>query len=144
MSRNMTKKQKLRNGFCPKCGGNIKKVSVEHPNTLWLHKMVCDCGHVVMGRGVPNNIKNPFYFSERSYKFRTYLLEKLGYRCYADYLKSIHWKHLVAKYRMPCIVCGKKGQLHHRSYKKLGRETKSDFASLCQDHHFWAHYVHNK
>lgn len=60
---------------------------------------------------------------------------------YREYLASDHWKELRARYyaRYPrqCKACGatRDIQLHHRTYKRLGKEWLMDLVPLCAEHH---------
>lgn len=64
---------------------------------------------------------------------------------YAAYMKSAAWDSVKARYRksdrpQACVVCGaKRVDLHHRTYKRLGREHLSDLIPLCRTHHLAAH-----
>lgn len=81
-------------------------------------------------------------FSER--------LKQLGHNSYDEYLESPHWKYIKGLYRqssMPqtCIACNKtKYDLHHRTYKRLGCEWKSDLVPLCRKCHEKIHRYQNK
>lgn len=64
---------------------------------------------------------------------------------YIEYLNSQHWKNLRSKligvYRV-CAKCGKQTsniQLHHLTYKRLGREKDSDLLPLCDSCHKGEH-----
>ena len=57
---------------------------------------------------------------------------------YLRYLKSLHWKNLVAKvhewWGLRCAICGKTGlalEVHHNTYKNLGHEDFQDVVPLC-------------
>ena len=64
---------------------------------------------------------------------------------YAVYIRSSAWERKKRKYRasrlpQTCRVCGAKGvDLHHLTYKRLGRERLTDLAPLCRRHHDGAH-----
>ena len=69
---------------------------------------------------------------------------------YQDYLKSEHWKDirrryfrgkLFKRYKRGCYICGAKEnlQLHHRTYKRFGRERLDDLIPLCSDCHNGVH-----
>lgn len=74
-------------------------------------------------------------------------LFKLGFKNYAEYLASPHWKDL----RSRCMIsdrpqkcqCGvKKGlQLHHLTYARLGDENLTDLIFLCSDCHKKVHGI---
>ena len=60
------------------------------------------------------------------------------------YLKSAHWKETrtkaLAHYGSVCATCGKTGfDVHHKTYRNLGREVLSDLAILCRKHHRMVH-----
>ena len=60
---------------------------------------------------------------------------------YSAYLQSAHWLRTKAKaleyYGNSCCFCGSKERLevHHRSYKRKGRELMSDLTVLCRRCH---------
>lgn len=61
---------------------------------------------------------------------------------YQLYLQSRHWRDIRARYYKSgrpkeCYVCGSKEQLHlhHRTYKRVGRERLKDLILLCKDCH---------
>jgi 5-methylcytosine-specific restriction endonuclease McrA len=72
---------------------------------------------------------------------------------YPSYIKSKKWigKRLAWKRRYgwkdgpPCFVCWLEGfenlktQMHHVTYKRLGKEWMSDLVPLCQAHHKRVH-----
>jgi len=63
---------------------------------------------------------------------------------YKKYLNSIHWEKIksnVYKKRHRCQICGKLFTLniHHTTYKRLGKELPSDLVVLCQSCHYKAH-----
>ena len=65
---------------------------------------------------------------------------------YDDYLCSEHWKRFRIKFytvtkQRKCAVCqkGKNLQLHHLTYKRLGREKISDVIALCGKCHKLEH-----
>jgi hypothetical protein len=66
---------------------------------------------------------------------------------YAAYIASEHWLDVKRRYRasrLPqcCLVCGCKSvDLHHRTYKRFGREHLTDLVPLCRDHHDECHRV---
>lgn len=77
-------------------------------------------------------------------------LRRLGCRTYADYLASDHWRAFKAAYRASgqpqrCIACGRPDyQLHHRSYRRMGRELLEDVIPLCGDCHTKVHAWHSR
>lgn len=73
-------------------------------------------------------------------------LSALGYKSYREYLASPHWAEKRQRFsdRTPkhCKACGATGcrlSVHHRTYKRLGREKLADLAFLCDDCHGKVH-----
>jgi len=72
-------------------------------------------------------------------------LAALGFKTYAEYLASDHWKGVKRRYRkrgrrMVCEVCGSRRiQLHHHNYSRLGKEKMGDLTPLCRGHHKAVH-----
>lgn len=72
-------------------------------------------------------------------------LRRLGYRSYAEYLRGKHWQLLRANWipratrdgSTVCEFCFRPGRLalHHRTYKRLGREFAADLHLICSDCH---------
>lgn len=67
---------------------------------------------------------------------------------YDDYIKSDEWRAVRKRYRkskLPwkCAVCdvAVNLHLHHRTYKRLGREQLTDLVPLCKFHHEETHRV---
>lgn len=65
---------------------------------------------------------------------------------YNDYLSSKHWKGIKERYwnsKLPknCYVCHTKENLnlHHKTYKRIGRENLLDLVYLCKEHHHQLH-----
>jgi hypothetical protein len=65
---------------------------------------------------------------------------------YLEYLSSEHWKKLKDKYwhsKLPksCYVCHttENLNLHHKTYKRIGREWLADLILLCKKHHQETH-----
>lgn len=66
---------------------------------------------------------------------------------YQEYLRSEHWKDVRARYwasklhNRTCYVCGSaKGlEVHHRSYRRIGREKLHDLCLLCRSCHEQTH-----
>ncbi|KKN47688.1 hypothetical protein LCGC14_0660110 [marine sediment metagenome] len=66
---------------------------------------------------------------------------------YSEYLRTNHWRTTRKRFwnsklhRKKCYACKEKGQLdvHHKSYKRLGREKLNDFILLCRECHSLAH-----
>lgn len=62
---------------------------------------------------------------------------------YQEYIKSEEWRRLrkrwIDKFGMSC-VCGLKGlDLHHHTYKRLGKELLTDLVLLCRECHEFVH-----
>ncbi len=75
-------------------------------------------------------------------------VRKLGYASYRDYLKSEHWQSFRKKMRekyggLRCEFCEASGilHLHHRTYKRLGKEWLGDVVLICENCH---NLVHSK
>lgn len=74
-------------------------------------------------------------------------LRALGFRSYDEYLASDHWRDLKTRfYRSKlftgaCFACGGGGPfaIHHRTYKRLGREWLMDLVAVCGGCHLEAH-----
>jgi len=79
-------------------------------------------------------------------------LKKLGYDSYSDYLKSEHWqsfrkrfyrdsKIVIKQWKkygyLVCDICQEEGRLnlHHKTYKRLGKERLGDVFMICNDCH---------
>lgn len=68
---------------------------------------------------------------------------------YQAYLRSPHWQDVRRRYwasKMPknCAVCGRNDvprDLHHRTYKRLGKERLHDLVPLCRQCHDETHVV---
>jgi hypothetical protein len=79
--------------------------------------------------------------SRRQARFLREGLARLGHRAYADYLASPRWQELRLRYARSsrpkrCAVCHDPAyQLHHRTYRRLGRERLDDLLPLCRRHH---------
>ena len=61
---------------------------------------------------------------------------------YRDYLQSEHWKNFrKLNIGTNCFSCGgdKNLQLHHKNYKRVGKERKSDVVTLCDRCHGLVH-----
>lgn len=76
-------------------------------------------------------------------------LRELGYRTYADYLASDHWRAFKASWvprrtrnkRAVCEFClsADRLDLHHRTYKRLGAERPADLVLICERCHSRVH-----
>ena len=84
--------------------------------------------------------------------WRFYLVRESGYsqawirRNYKEYLGSQHWlevkkRYWASKKRKTCCVCGASEnlQVHHRTYKRVGKERLIDLAILCGPCHQAVH-----
>ena len=66
---------------------------------------------------------------------------------YKSYLNSSHWKEKRKEFKKcyirACVICGTNEniELHHITYKNIGKERLSDLCFLCRDCH---ESVHNK
>lgn len=75
-------------------------------------------------------------------------LNTMGYANYQAYLASSHWHKVKQAYRQSklpqhCLSCNSPNfQLHHREYKRLGRESIHDLLPLCSDCHSRVHEWH--
>lgn len=69
----------------------------------------------------------------------------MGYPSYSAYLQSDHWADVRSRFRKSklkkrCHVCrGPYSDLHHRTYKRLGKERLTDLVPLCRDCHGEVH-----
>ena len=67
---------------------------------------------------------------------------------YQRYLHTNYWKNLRAKYLetpliKKCIICGNPNfELHHLSYKNLGKESSSDLVPVCRGCHQNIHNIY--
>jgi 5-methylcytosine-specific restriction endonuclease McrA len=79
-------------------------------------------------------------------------LRALGFDTYAAYLQSPHWQELRRRYfasklfKGQCYSCGGPGpfQLHHRTYRRLGREWLQDLVAVCDLCHGFTHALESK
>jgi hypothetical protein len=69
-------------------------------------------------------------------------------QAYDSYLKSDHWKDTRARfyssglYKGRCECCWKRNKpldIHHKSYRRIGKEKLNDLIALCRDCHFRLH-----
>lgn len=63
---------------------------------------------------------------------------------YQDYLNTRHWQELRQRYHLKGAVCGickcpGAMHLHHKTYKRIGRELKQDVVLLCSVCHQFIH-----
>lgn len=73
-------------------------------------------------------------------------LKELGFKRYTDYLKSDHWEKFRKDYwkshKKTCCCCKKAAlDLHHLTYKHLGKEKKTDVVALCRNCHDKVHKI---
>lgn len=75
-------------------------------------------------------------------------LRRLGYASYAAYLSSPHWQDVRKRYyasglyRGCCHGCGATNvplEIHHRTYKRFGKEWLMDLMPLCRGCHQASH-----
>jgi hypothetical protein len=68
---------------------------------------------------------------------------------YRAYIQSNAWRDVKRRYRaskLPqgCYICGSRPvDLHHKTYKRLGREHLTDLLPLCRTHHDATHTLLN-
>lgn len=77
------------------------------------------------------------------YVFTMFGLRRLWYR--EIYLRSWHWRNTrrerleISRYR--CAKCGGRAfHVHHKTYKRIGREHMRDLQALCVHCHRMAHH----
>lgn len=69
---------------------------------------------------------------------------------YREYIWSPAWTEVKRRYRtsglpQDCYICGAdRVDLHHKTYKRLGRERLTDLLPLCREHHSAAHRLLNE
>ena len=71
---------------------------------------------------------------------------------YQGYLKGEHWADVKARFRASklytgtCFICGSKGRLdiHHKTYKNIGKERLTDLVALCRYCHIDCHKLIGK
>ncbi len=93
----------------------------------------------------PADFNKPTYIVNRT---PAQLIEFYRAMPYSEYLETDHWK-LTKKAAMrranftcqKCKIPGKPLQVHHLTYKRLGREADNDLQSLCFDCHKAVHSV---
>lgn len=87
----------------------------------------------------------------RSAMFKALYCPDTGETCdtYRAYLESEHWSRFRTRYFLDhdpvkCFVCDAHTgnlNLHHLTYRRLGRERQADVVALCFDCHRFAHYL---
>lgn len=98
----------------------------------------------------------PYPTKEEAEDYAKKLFEKSGKKkrkkakiIYSDYIQSPEWKKKVARIKElrnnRCEVCGSKEklQVHHLTYKTLGKEKDEDLQLLCGKHHMEVHGIGN-
>jgi hypothetical protein len=68
---------------------------------------------------------------------------------YAEYLRTEHWQDVRRRFWASklhdgkCYACGTTGKLnvHHKSYKRIGREKLNDLCLLCDNCHSETHRI---
>jgi phage terminase large subunit GpA-like protein len=80
------------------------------------------------------------------YKTLRERVQELGYPSYSAYLKSDHWKDFRKRYwrssrSKVCWCCGSSDhlQIHHTTYRRLGKERLTDVIALCESCHREVH-----
>ncbi len=64
---------------------------------------------------------------------------------YQNYINSLEWRkkrqqYFDSKLTQKCLVCDSQTvDLHHRTYKRLGKEWLNDLVPLCRQHHDECH-----
>ncbi len=88
-------------------------------------------------------------YAKRGQGHRSYYCSGKNFQClvskpwqnYTQYLQSDHWKKFRIKvlrhYGRTCMLCnnGKKVNVHHRTYERLGHELMTDVIVLCRECH---------
>lgn len=85
-------------------------------------------------------------------KWIPYHINSLGYDSYKQYLQSEHWSNIKNRFYNSklfnggCDCCGESNcrlNLHHKTYKRLGREKLDDLIAVCDRCHKEIHYLLN-
>jgi hypothetical protein len=84
-------------------------------------------------------------------------LKLLNYSNYKSYLESKHWQDLRKRFyksklvkkidnKIVCYSCQetKPLSLHHKTYKRMGKEKLNDLVLLCQNCHYLAHKIYDE
>lgn len=85
-----------------------------------------------------NSVPNPLNMTHKKSTYR-------DKHKYYSYLKSQDWKskrkYALEFYGYTCNLCGSKNNLevHHRTYKNLGKEAMEDLMLLCESCHYKFH-----
>lgn len=88
---------------------------------------------------------DPPHVRERRRK-RLVRLRRLGFKSYAEYLRSPHWHVVRARYRASDLpqtcICGEPDvHLHHMTYQRIGDERLTDLTPLCPQCHSLIHVL---
>jgi hypothetical protein len=84
-----------------------------------------------------------------TYKYLRNYLKRQGIS-YRQYLATEHWQTLKRRFRKSklvknrCYCCGaddKPLQIHHKTYRQIGKEKVSDLVELCGDCHQEVHVL---
>jgi len=70
------------------------------------------------------------------------LARGIGYKSYAAYLRSDHWREMQAKWKQAhCFCCHTNSRLdlHHTTYDHFGNEWATDLITLCRPCHDKVH-----
>lgn len=72
-----------------------------------------------------------------------FIVGKIGYKSYSDYLRGEHWALFSGGVRKKsCFCCGdklSKLQVHHITYDRLGEELPADVVTVCDGCHICIH-----
>jgi HNH endonuclease len=71
-----------------------------------------------------------------------YLVSRIGYSGYNEYLRSEHWKVFnEGCKKKTCFRCGRTNDLHlhHITYERIGEELPKDVVTLCSSCHVEVH-----
>lgn len=77
-------------------------------------------------------------------------LVKLGYKNYAEYLRSAHWASVKRAFResdmAQACICGEEENLdlHHKTYERIGAEVLTDLVLLCRGCHEAVHTLERR
>lgn len=136
----LTKEECRESGLCKKCYEPLEKFECGNIRAKYIYFNKCpNCGKTFYGLNVNGQEKNPYYFLQRSFKYMLAFLKKNHYKNYKEYLNSDHWKEIRKQYSGNCVICGQPGQIHHRDYRRIGRELERDLICLCGNHHCYVH-----
>lgn len=89
--------------------------------------------------------------SERISEFHAEI-RSMGYSSYSEYLRSDHWLETKRRFRASklykhkCSACGNDQSpmfIHHKTYKRIGRERLNDLIEVCGSCHSAIHKHEN-